>query len=72
MITEFSANSIGGDKVAWINDMFETMKSYDRIKVAIWWNWIDWDVSGEEARIYKLDESEEMLDAFKEGLKAYK
>ena len=72
MITEFSANSIGGDKIAWINDMFKDIKRYDRLKVAIWWNNIDWDQDGNPARIYRLDESEEMLDTFKEGFKEYK
>lgn len=72
MITEFSANSIGGDKIAWINDMFDKMKKYDRIKVAIWWNGIDWDENMEPARIYRLDESEEMLDTFRERFQEYK
>lgn len=72
MISEFSANSIGGDKIEWIKDMFENMEKYKKIKVAIWWNWIDWDENGDPARIYRLDESEEMLDTFKEGFKQYK
>lgn len=72
MITEFSANSVGGDKIAWINDMFDKMKKYDRIKVAIWWNGIDWDENKKPARIYRLDESEEMLDTFRDRLKEYK
>lgn len=72
MITEFSANSVGGDKIEWINDMFDKMKKYDRIKVAIWWNGIDWDEDMNPARIYRLDESEEMLNTFKEGFKKYK
>lgn len=72
MITEFSANSVGGDKIAWINDMFDKMKKYDRIKVAIWWNGIDWDENMDPARIYRLDENEEMLDTFKERFQEYK
>lgn len=72
MITEFSANSVGGDKLSWISSMFDKMKTYDRIKVAIWWNYIDWDAKNNPARIYRLDESEEMLDIFKNNLKEYK
>lgn len=72
MITEFGSNSVGGDKITWINEMFDNMKRYDRIKVAIWWNGIDWDTNKNPARIYRLDQSEEMLDAFKERLTEYK
>lgn len=72
MITEFSANSVGGDKIEWIKDMFDKIKKYDRLKVAIWWNNIDWDQDENPARLYRLDESEEMLDTFKEGFKEYK
>ena len=72
MITEFGSNSVGGDKIAWINEMFDTMKKYDRIKVAIWWNGIDWDPDKNPARIYRLDQSEAMLDTFKNRLQEYK
>lgn len=72
MITEFGSSSIGGDKIGWITDMFDAIGEYKNIKVAIWWNGIDWDHEGNPGRIYRLDESEEMLDVFKEGLSKFK
>lgn len=72
MITEFSSNSIGGDKVAWINSMFDEIKRLGRIKVAVWWSGVDFDQNGQPGRIYLIDESEQILDAFKDRLKEYK
>ena len=71
MITEFGASSFGGDKPAWIKQMFLEMKQFERIKVAIWWSGIDWDSEGRAGRIYRLDENESVLEAFREGLKPY-
>ena len=71
MITEFASSSIGGDKAAWIKDMFEQLPNYPKIKMAIWWSGCDWDFSGEKpkaARIYRLDENAEIMQAFAEGL----
>lgn len=65
MITEFGSNSVGGDKVQWIHNMFAHIDQFPRIKVAIWWSGTDWDQNGNPARIYRLDETEEVLDAFK-------
>lgn len=70
VITEFASSSIGGDKAAWIRDAFSRLKGYSRIKLAFWWNHIDYD--GEtKARIYRL-EDDGSLAAFKEGLKEYR
>ncbi|WP_242985351.1 glycoside hydrolase family 26 protein [Vallitalea okinawensis] len=72
MITEFGSNSVGGDKVKWINDMFDRIDHYDHVKVAIWWNGIDWDADKQPARIYRLDENEAIKDIFKDRLEAYR
>lgn len=72
MITEFGSNSVGGDKVQWINDMFDTIDKYDNVKVAIWWNGIDWDADMQPARIYRLDEDENIKNVFRYRLEAYK
>lgn len=72
MITEFGCNSVGGDKVKWINEMFSNIKHFKNIKVAIWWNGIDWDQNMNPARIYRLDENEDTIKTFREGLKLYK
>ncbi|AKL94176.1 endoglucanase H [Clostridium aceticum] len=72
MITEFGSSSIGGDKIGWIKDMFDTIDQFENIKVAIWWNGIDYDHEGNPGRIYRLDESDEMIEVFRNGLKKYK
>lgn len=70
MITEFASSRIGGDKEAWVRDMFEKIKQYDRIKVAVWWNSADATYDGSQiARPYYIDDSEEMIEIFKENLK---
>ena len=70
MITEFASNSVGGDKVAWIEEAMAHLPDYPRISVAIWWNHCDFD-GDTPSRIYKLDENEATLEAFKSGLKSY-
>ncbi len=76
VITEFASSSIGGDKVQWINDMFESIEEYDNIKMALWWSSADYDMREatykQIARPYFLDETEETTQAFKEGVKKYK
>ncbi|MBQ3023090.1 MAG: hypothetical protein IJD91_07230 [Clostridia bacterium] len=63
MITEFSCSAIGGDKVAWIEDMFLSLPKYDKIKLGIWWHATDYD--GENlSRPYFIDTPEGTLDVF--------
>ncbi len=71
MITEFGSNSVGGDKVAWIDNMFKEIPAYKRIKVAIWWSGIDLDTAGRPGRVYLLDENDATTEAFRRGLKNY-
>lgn len=68
IITEFGSNSIGGDKVQWIHDMFEKIESYENIKGAIWFNGTDLDHRGNPARIYRLDENNSIIEKFREML----
>jgi|LSQX01.1.fsa_nt_gb hypothetical protein len=68
IITEFGSNSVGGDKSAWVKNMFAHIYKYPQIKAAIWWNGIDWDQDMQPARIYRMDESPSVLKAFREGL----
>lgn len=72
MITEFGANSFGGNKTAWVKQMFQEIKKFEKIKVAIWWSGIDRDSEGRAARIYRLDENDSVIGAFREGLKDYR
>ncbi|PAB58619.1 glycoside hydrolase family 26 protein [Anaeromicrobium sediminis] len=72
MITEFGSNSVGGNKEEWINEMFSSIKEFKNIKIAIWWNGIDWDSNMNPARIYRLDQNENIIHLFKDGLKDYK
>lgn len=71
MITEFSSSSIGGDKAKWIERMFEGINRYPNIKLAVWFHFADFDPENpdEVARPYWLDETEETLHSFKNGLK---
>lgn len=68
MIAEFGSNSVGGDKAAWVRDMFASLPRYDRIKLAVWWSSTDYDAKGQPARIYNLDENAAVIEAFREGL----
>lgn len=69
IITEFGCNSVGGDKPSWINDMFWQIGGYKNIKVAIWFNGIDMDAKGQPARIYRLDQNQQVMNQFSQGLK---
>lgn len=68
MITEFASSSVGGDKAAWLHNMFNSIDKYPAIKVAIWWSGIDYDEKGNPGRIYLIDESEEYLNIFRDNL----
>ena len=70
MITEFSCSDCGGDKEAWLRDMFEKLPQYDQIKVAIWWNSTDYDAAGNIARQYRVDLDRRYLDVFQSNLGA--
>lgn len=72
MITEFGSSVYGGDKNTWVNQMFASMKNYPKIKIAVWWNGIDWDVNKKPARVYKFDNDQIIIDTFKKGLQSYK
>ena len=64
IITEFASSSYGGDKAAWIGEMFAHIGDYPNIKLAVWFSAADYD--GETpARPYWLDETPETLAAFK-------
>lgn len=71
IITEFSSSSIGGDKAAWIENMFVHMENYPNIKIAVWFSSADWDAEGNVSRPYWLDETDETTEAFRKGLEAY-
>lgn len=71
IITEFSSAEIGGNKVAWIRDMFQIIKAYDRIKLAVLWNGTDWDQRDGvtvAARQYRLDTDQDLLQVLRQGL----
>ena len=71
MITEFGCSSFGGDKAAWIQQMFDHISQYPRLKLAIWWSGTDYDAAGQPARIYRLDETPEILDVFRRNLRHF-
>lgn len=63
MITEFSCSSIGGDKVAWLEGMFNSLPNYDKIKLGIWWHAADYN-GDQIARPYFMDTPDGMLEVF--------
>lgn len=70
MITEFSCAKKGGDKTAWVEDMFDHIESYDRIKLAVWWNHVDYYASTDRiARNYLIDDPVSVLEVFKNRIK---
>ena len=71
IITEFASSGVGGDKVAWIENMFEHIHNYPNIRMAVWFSFADFDDAngGTPARTYWLDETPETLEAFRQGLK---
>lgn len=75
IITEFSSSSIGGNKVKWIENMFNKIGNYPNIKIAVWFDYADYDFRPEYkdvvSRPYWLDETEQTLEAFKNGLSNY-
>ena len=72
IITEFASSSVGGDKVRWIDRMFDALPRYPNIRAAVWFSYVDWDFRypyGEvAARPYWLDETPETLEAFRRGI----
>jgi hypothetical protein len=62
MISEFGCSGTGGNKVAWITDMFTQLKNnHKKIKAFVWFNVnkeIDW----------RFNETAESTTAFKAGL----
>lgn len=68
MITEFASSSVGGNKVAWVERMFAHISTYDRLKLAIWWDGCDWDADGKVARPYFIDETAELIALFRKKL----
>ena len=71
ILGEFASSSYGGNKSKWIKTMFEQIGNYPRIKVAVWWNGVDFDSKMNSARIYIITENEDTIKAFKDGLSKY-
>jgi len=42
---------------------------YDRIKVLIWWDGVDWDAYGNVARSYIIDETPGLMEIFRQNLR---
>ena len=68
MITEFACSGMGGDKEAWVAGMFEHIRRYDRIKIAVWWDGKDLDKNGDVSRSYVIDDPPELTELFRRYL----
>ena len=62
MITEFSSNEVGGDKVAWVQDALRSLVNYPNIRIAVWYDQTD------GKRLYRIDSTPEAKEAFRQGL----
>ena len=69
MIPEFASASMGGDKEQWVIDMFAHFPNFPSIKVAMWWDGVDWDAYGNVARSYVIDETPRLMEIFREHLR---
>lgn len=69
MITEFSCSTTGGDKEAWVRDMFKSLPDYPKIKAAVWWSSCDYDANGNISRSYFIDDTPGVMAIFKENVK---
>jgi hypothetical protein len=67
MITEFGSSTVGGNKVEWMEDMFEAIHEYD-LKAAIYWNGTDYTADGGEARIYRFEDDPAVIEVFRKYL----
>lgn len=62
MITEFACNETGGDKKAWINECFSSLKNYPNIRIGVWF-----DLTVDKW-LYPIDSTPGSKEAFKQGL----
>ena len=65
IIGEFSCSKFGGDKAAWVEEMFLQIGKYDKIKAAVWWDGCDWDAQGNIARSYFINDVPEVVQLFR-------
>lgn len=72
LITEFSSSSVGGNKEMWIREMFDVLDQFPRLEGLIWWSYADYDRTGTIARPYYIDETPNVIQAFKSGMEAFK
>ncbi|MCR4601332.1 MAG: hypothetical protein K5767_06325 [Clostridia bacterium] len=72
MITEFASSSVGGNKLRWLDGMFDRIGDYKRLKVAVWWNSCDYDEDDPEtvSRPYWITETPYTQARFAKGLAA--
>ena len=70
LITEFSCSDFGGDKAAWIRDMFTHLSDCPMLRAAVWWNGEDFDAAHDMcvAREYRIDHNADYLKLFKNKL----
>lgn len=71
IIGEFGCASVGGDKPSWMQKMFDQIGQYDRIKVAIWWDYNDYDSAGNITHNYRMDDNLAVKETFRQGLSSF-
>lgn len=69
IITEFASSRHGGSKEKWTYNMLEKIDSYENIKIAVWWSSTDYNDEGDAYRWYRIDDSDEMIEIFRNYFK---
>jgi mannan endo-1,4-beta-mannosidase len=67
LLDEISSSERGGDKAAWIADMYARMKAYDRIRGFVWFDDAKYEVEIHGRMDWALDSSASSLTAFETG-----
>lgn len=66
MITEFACARVGGNKEEWTRDMLRRIEGYTNVKMAVWWNGVDYASDGSISRMYYIADSPEMKEIFRD------
>ncbi len=73
MITEFGCAAEGGDKLAWVRDMFRALpEKYPKLRTAVWLHERNTDSLGKTTRSFFLDDTSGLPELFREELARFR
>src|ERR1041385_582400 len=67
LVAEIASTEKGGDKAAWIHDVFTRVPSYDRIRGLVWFNDDKYEIQVHGPMDWPLDSSPGALAAYQQG-----